>query len=101
MYVVHSTIQVPMEWIDDVIALYRQRSRLVDHWPGFVSFALLQNEHRTGELTIQLVWQSKAHYLAWVQSDDFRRVHEREEALVAQGFPHPRPLVRKYEVVAT
>lgn len=30
MYVVHPTIEVPLEWVDDVIALYRGRSRLVD-----------------------------------------------------------------------
>jgi len=44
MYVVHSTIVVPDEWMEDVIALYRDRSRLVDQWPGFVSFSLLFEE---------------------------------------------------------
>ncbi|SIT03849.1 antibiotic biosynthesis monooxygenase family protein [Alicyclobacillus vulcanalis] len=101
MYVVHSTIEVSSDWLDDVVALYQERSRLVDRWPGFISFALLQNEHRPNELTIQLVWQSKTHYLAWARSEDFRRVHERERELAAHGFPHPRPVVRKYEVVAT
>ncbi|WP_062309336.1 antibiotic biosynthesis monooxygenase family protein [Alicyclobacillus sendaiensis] len=101
MYVVYSTIVVPDEWMEDVIALYRDRSRLVDQWPGFVSFALLRNEHRRNELTVQLTWMSKADYLNWARSEDFRRVHARERELIAAGFPAVKPLVRKYEVVAT
>jgi len=44
---------------------------------------------------------SKADYLNWARSEDFRRVHARERELIAAGFPAVKPLVRKYEVVAT
>jgi len=61
----------------------------------------LRNEHRRNELTVQLTWMSKADYLNWARSEDFRRVHARERELIAAGFPAVKPLVRKYEVVAT
>lgn len=100
MYIVHSTIVVPLEKVDEVIAIYRHRTRRVDKWPGFLSFQLLQNEHRPEELTVQLTWQDKESYLAWARSDDFRRVHELEKRYPDAELKSVRPTVRKYQVVA-
>ncbi|TDY44606.1 heme-degrading monooxygenase HmoA [Alicyclobacillus sacchari] len=100
MFIVHSTIVVPLDKVSEVISIYRQRSGRVDTWPGFLSFQLLQNEHRPEELTVQLTWQDKDSYLAWARSEDFRRVHELEKHYPDADLRLVRPTVRKYQVVA-
>ncbi len=40
MYSVFSTFDVPEDKADEVISIYRNRSRLVDGAPGFVDFFL-------------------------------------------------------------
>ncbi|WP_425451954.1 antibiotic biosynthesis monooxygenase family protein [Bacillus taeanensis] len=54
MYSVNSTVHVPEDKIDEVIAIYQNRSRLVDQYEGFISFQLLQNETKPKELTVQM-----------------------------------------------
>lgn len=100
MYIVQSVVQVPVEKTEEVIGLYRNRSRSVDGAPGFISFQLLQNEVHPGELTVHMQWESKAAYLAWVQSADFKRIHDLEKKYPDQELAQIKPIVRRYEVVA-
>ena len=100
MYIVQSVVQVPAEKTEEVIGLYRNRSRLVDQAPGFVSFQLLQNEVTPGELTVHMQWQRKEDYVTWVQSADFKRIHDLEAKYPDQELAQIKPLVRRYEVVA-
>ncbi|WP_166243466.1 antibiotic biosynthesis monooxygenase family protein [Paenibacillus turpanensis] len=101
MYIVHSIVRVPHEKADEVIGLYRNRSRLVDQAPGFQSFQLLQTETDPEELTVQMQWDTKEHYLAWVTSEDFKRIHELEKKYPDQELASIVPTVRKFKVVAT
>lgn len=100
MYVVHSTVTVPPEKTEEIIAIYRKRSRLVDKAPGFRSFALLQNETKPEELTVQIVWESKENYMSWVTGEDFKRIHELERNYPDQQLASIVPKVFKYRVVA-
>lgn len=101
MYIVHSIVQVPGGKTDEVVGLYRNRSRLVDKAPGFISFQLLQNELHPDELTVQMTWEDKESYVAWVSSDDFKRIHELEKKYPDQELAAVKPTVRRYTVVAT
>ncbi len=101
MYIVQSIVRVPIEKVEEVIGLYRNRSRLVDQAPGFLSFQLLQNENDPEELTVHMTWSEKSHYIAWVTSDDFKRIHELEKKYPDQQLASIRPTVRRFEVVAT
>ncbi|MGF7035695.1 heme-degrading monooxygenase HmoA [Paenibacillus mucilaginosus] len=100
MYIVHSMVEVPEGKADEVIGLYRNRSRLVDQAPGFVGFQLWQNEVKPGELTVHMQWESKESYVAWVTSDDFKRIHELEKKYPDQELASIKPVVRRFEVVA-
>ncbi|MFD2613276.1 antibiotic biosynthesis monooxygenase family protein [Paenibacillus gansuensis] len=100
MYIVHSIVEVPADKAEEVIGIYRKRSRLVDKWEGFRAFQLLQNENKPEELTVQMTWDSKEHYMAWVTSNDFKRVHELEKEYPDQELAGIVPKVRKYKVVA-
>lgn len=81
MYCVFSTFDVPAEKADEVISIYQNRSRLVDQAPGFIDFFLLQNDKRPGELTVQILFESKDHYLNWVKGLDFKRIHDLEKKI--------------------
>lgn len=100
MYVVHSTFDVPEDKADEVIAIYQQRSRLVDQAPGFLNFNLLQNERKSGELTVQIIWKTKQSYLDWVTGEDYKRIHELEKKYPDQELAGIVPKVHKFQVVA-
>ncbi|MET3576745.1 antibiotic biosynthesis monooxygenase family protein [Bhargavaea ullalensis] len=100
MYTVFSTFDVPPEKSEEVIAIYQNRSRRVDRADGFVDFLLLQNERRPGELTVQLIFDSKENYLNWARSAEFREIHELEKNYPDQELAAIVPKISKYKVVA-
>lgn len=100
MYIVHSTVNVPDGKVDEVIAIYQKRSRLVDEYEGFISFQLLQNEQTPSELTVQICWETKEHYLMYITSDAYKKVHELEKNYPDQELAAIKPKVQRFKVVA-
>lgn len=100
MYIVQSIVVVPEGKSEEVIALYTNRSRIVDEHPGFLSFQLLQNETKPEELTVHMVWDKKESYISWVSSDDFKRIHELERKYPDQELAAIRPTVKRFVVRA-
>ncbi|ADE70110.1 MULTISPECIES: antibiotic biosynthesis monooxygenase family protein [Priestia] len=100
MYTVFSTFNVPDEKAEEVIGIYKNRSKSVDEAPGFVDFLLLQNDKRAGELTVQLTFDTKENYLSWVRSEDFKRIHDLEKKYPDQELAAVIPKVSQYKVVA-
>ncbi len=101
MYIVHSTFQVPAEKADEVISIYHNRSRFVEKAIGFQRFLLLQNEKKDGELTVFMEWDSKEDFLAWVSSEDYKRIHELEKKYPDQELAAIIPTITRYKVVST
>lgn len=100
MYIVHSTVIVPSEKTDEVVGIYKKRSRLVDEYKGFVSFHLLQNEQRPEELTVQICWETKEDYMKYITSDAYKKVHELERNYPDQQLASIKPKVQRYVMVA-
>lgn len=100
MYIVHSTFLVRDEQAEEVIEIYRNRSRSVDQSEGFVQFLLLQNDKKQGEITVQLTFETKKQYLNWVRSEDFKRIHALEKRYPNQELASIIPKVSQYKVVA-
>lgn len=81
----------------DFEAGWRQRESYLHETPGFVHFALLKGDD-PGDYVSHTIWASREAFLAWAQSDAFRRAH-------AGGMPdgvletHPR--ARFYDAVIT
>ncbi|MGG0460152.1 antibiotic biosynthesis monooxygenase family protein [Priestia aryabhattai] len=100
MYTVFSTFNVPDEKAEEVIGIYKNRSKSVDEAPGFVDFLLLQNDKRAGKLTVQLTFDTKENYLGWVRSEDFKRIHDLEKKYPDQELAAVIPKVSQYKVVA-
>ncbi|GKV57197.1 hypothetical protein NCCP2222_31440 [Sporosarcina sp. NCCP-2222] len=100
MYIVNSTFIVPEEKAEEVIGIYQNRSKLVDQTDGFLSFQLLQNQKRTGELVVHMEWASRDQYLNWVRSEQFKQIHELEKKYPDQELASIIPKVNQYKVVA-
>ncbi|MFC7372778.1 antibiotic biosynthesis monooxygenase family protein [Fictibacillus iocasae] len=100
MYMVHSTFLVPDEKSEEVVNIYRNRSRKVDEAEGFLDFLLLQNDKRPGELTVQLTFDTKSSYLNWVRSEEFKKIHDLEKKYPDQELAAVIPTVAQYRVVA-
>src|SRR5574342_377140 len=100
MYIVHSTVNVPEGKVDEVISIYQKRSRLVDEYEGFISFQLLQNEQTPSELTVQISWDTKEHYIAYITSEAYKKVHELEKNYPDQELAAIKPKVQRFMVVA-
>ncbi|MCM3783042.1 antibiotic biosynthesis monooxygenase [Neobacillus mesonae] len=100
MYVVQSIVEVPVDKAEEVIGLYLNRSRTVDKSPGFLSFQLLQNEARPGELTVHMTWEAKEDYIRWVTSSDFKRIHELERKYPDQELANITPTVKRFTLRA-
>lgn len=101
MYTVFSTFLVPDQKADEVIQIYQNRSKLVDQAAGFIDFMLLQNDHQSGELTVQLLFERKEDYLNWARSEEFKHIHNLEKKYPDQELASIIPKVEKYKVVAT
>jgi heme oxygenase (mycobilin-producing) len=100
MYIVHSTFAVPDDKADEVISIYHSRSGLVDEAEGFQRFLLLQNEKKPGEITVHMEWDKKEHFMTWIQSEDYKRIHELEKKYPDKDLASIIPSIDKYKVVA-
>ncbi|WP_027964849.1 antibiotic biosynthesis monooxygenase family protein [Halalkalibacillus halophilus] len=100
MYIVDSTVIVPEGKEQEVIDIYRNRSKSVDTQTGFIKFQLLQNDKKPYELTVHTIWETKEDYLNWARSDNFKKIHELEKNYPDQELASIVPKVKKYKVVA-
>ena len=100
MYIVHSTFVVPDNKAEEVISIYQSRSGLVDEAEGFKRFLLLQNEKKPGEITVHIEWETKEHFMTWIQSEDYKRIHDLEKKYPDQELASIIPTINKYKVVA-
>lgn len=100
MYIVNSVITVPETKVEEVIGIYQSRSRRVDDFEGFQSFRLLQSESKPEELTVQMKWDTKEHFLNWMKSDAYKEIHELEKKYPDAELAAVKPKVYRYKVVA-
>lgn len=75
--------------------VWRTRESFLQGFDGFVSFALLKGDE-PGDYISHSTWLSREHFLAWTQSDAFRRAHG---AKTPEGIILGHPRARFYEAV--
>ncbi|GAB4426674.1 MAG: antibiotic biosynthesis monooxygenase [Chloroflexi bacterium OHK40] len=71
---------------------FRNRAGLVDRMPGFVSNQLLRPVNPGDPYIVLTIWESRAHFEAWVHSDAFREGHARSGSLPRATFSAPSKL---------
>ena len=62
--------------------IWRERQTYLEEVPGFVSFALLKGETKEDSTlySSHSVWESRAAFEAWTQSEHFRKAHAQANA---------------------
>ncbi|HSH05187.1 MAG TPA: antibiotic biosynthesis monooxygenase [Anaerolineae bacterium] len=76
MITVANRIPVNPAYAEAVEARFAQRASLVDQMDGFVSFTLLRPTKPEDPYVVITMWESKAHFEAWVKSPEFRAQHD-------------------------
>lgn len=77
MYIAMNRFQIKPGHEQTFIEIWQNRDSHLAQVPGFISFNLLQGE-TNDEFTLMsshAVWQDKAAFDAWLNSDAFRKAH--------------------------
>lgn len=71
--------------------LWRERDSYLAEVPGFRSFALLKGPEQEDHTlySSHTVWESRAAFEAWTESDHFRRAHAQAKAPKGTYLGHP------------
>lgn len=85
-------IFVNPEYAEQFEQNFRNRARLVDGMPGFVSNQVLRPVNPGDPYIVLTIWESRAHFEAWVNSEEFRQGHARSGALPNEAFSAPNKL---------
>jgi len=71
--------------------VWRERESFLDEVPGFVSFHLLKGPVRDDHVLYasHSTWTSRDAFIAWTESDNFRRAHAQASAPKGTYLGHP------------
>jgi heme-degrading monooxygenase HmoA len=86
MFVVMNRIPVNPEYKTQFEERFTNRAREVDKMPGFVRNQVLRPASADDPYIVLTVWQSKADFEAWVNSDAFKKGHAQSGTLPREAF---------------
>lgn len=86
MITVANRIYVHPEYRDAFEARFRDRAKLVDGMPGFISNQVLRPVNEGDPYVVFTLWNSRADFLAWVRSDAFTKGHAQSGSLPKEAF---------------
>jgi heme oxygenase (mycobilin-producing) len=101
MYVSMSRLAIPAERAPELVAAFRDRSRLADEADGFIDLQVWQSDRDPGELAMVSRWRDRAAFTAYMKSAEHKVSHDR----IDPGLKADISLVRlehlhNYEVVS-
>ena len=100
MYVVMNRIPVNKPFVEDFEERFKKRLGSVDSSPGFVRNLVLRPDEGGGEHHIVMtLWEDKASFEAWTQSDSFREAHKSIRETPKEMYAG-RNVLEKFEVVS-
>ena len=92
MITVMNRIAVKPEYADQFEERFRDRARLVDEMPGFVSNQVLRPVNPDEPYIVLTLWNSREEFEAWTHSDAFIQGHARSGSLPKEAFSGPNRL---------
>jgi len=99
MYIAMNRFQINAGYEEGFEGMWRQRNSYLHEVPGFKTFQLLRGETKDG-LTLFVshsTWASRDAFVAWTESDAFRKAHG--DARSPQGTLAGHPIFEGFEVV--
>ena len=98
MITVANRIYVRPQFRDAFEARFRDRARLVDGMPGFISNQVLRPVNEGDPYVVFTLWHSRADFLNWVRSEAFTKGHAQSGTLPKEAFERANVL-ELHEVV--
>jgi heme-degrading monooxygenase HmoA len=96
-----SRLAIPAERAPELVAAFRDRSRLADRADGFVDLQVWQSDRDQGEILMVSRWRDRESFKAYMKSDEHRLSHDRiDPALKADIALLRLDHLHTYEVVA-
>ncbi|HEX8176244.1 MAG TPA: antibiotic biosynthesis monooxygenase [Pyrinomonadaceae bacterium] len=87
MITVANRIYVKDEYRERFEQRFRERAKLVDKMPGFISNQVLRPVNEGDPYVVFTVWRSREDFLNWVRSDEFVKGHSQSGTLPKDAFP--------------
>ncbi|MGI8640828.1 MAG: antibiotic biosynthesis monooxygenase family protein [Pyrinomonadaceae bacterium] len=98
MITVANRIYVEAEYSEAFEKVFRERAKLVDEMPGFVSNQVLRPVNDGDPYVVFTIWKSRQDFLDWVRSDAFVKGHAQSGTLPKEAYFKPNVL-EMHEVV--
>jgi heme oxygenase (mycobilin-producing) len=92
MITVANRIFVNAEYADEFEKRFRERARLVDEMPGFLSNQVLRPVNEGDPYVVLTWWRSREDFEGWTRSEAFREGHARSGTLPKEAFSGPNKL---------
>lgn len=86
MITVANRIFVKAEYGEQFERVFRERARLVDEMPGFVSNQVLRPVNDGEPYVVFTIWQSRADFMNWVGSEAFVKGHAQSGTLPKDAY---------------
>ena len=92
MITVANRIYVALEYQDEFEERFRNRARLVDGMPGFISNQVLRPVNDGDPYVVFTLWESRKDFENWVESEEFRKGHAQSGTLPKEAFTQSNKL---------
>ena len=92
MFIAMNRFRIAVGREGDFEEVWRQRDSLLSSVPGFRQFHLLRGstDEEATLFASHTVWESRAHFDSWTESDAFRAVHAKARAPEGTYLGPPR-----------
>ncbi len=91
MFLAMNRFEIALGFEEGFEKIWRERDSFLSEVPGFKQFNLLKGPVRDDHVLYasHSVWESKAAFDAWTQSDAFRKAHAQTSAPKGTYLGHP------------
>ena len=91
MFIAMNRFRITKGFEDGFEKIWRERKSFLDGVPGFTGFHLLKGPVREDHVLYasHSTWASRAAFVAWTESDNFRRAHAQASAPKGTYLGHP------------
>ncbi len=72
------------EALEKVLEAFKGRAGFVEKRPGFKGLLVLADRNKL-EVLVLSIWESRDAFKAWVESEEFKKAHERARARRLEG----------------
>jgi heme-degrading monooxygenase HmoA len=92
MITVANRIYVSPEYAEAFEKVFRERAKLVDQMPGFVSNQVLRPVNDGDPYVVFTIWNSREDFMNWVRSEEFIKGHAQSGTLPKAAYFSPNVL---------